>query len=57
MPTRVMVMGLGPIGAGVARQLVARKDFTVVSAVDALTQILSVADQAGDPGLRAAASG
>ncbi len=34
MPTRVMVMGLGPIGAGVARQLVARKNFKVVSAVD-----------------------
>jgi 2,4-diaminopentanoate dehydrogenase len=34
MPTRVMVMGLGPIGAGVARQLVARKNFRVVSAVD-----------------------
>lgn len=34
MPTRVMVMGLGPIGAGVARQLVARKGFKVVSAVD-----------------------
>ncbi len=34
MPTRVMVMGLGPIGAGVARQLVARRNFKVVSAVD-----------------------
>jgi len=34
MPTRVMVMGLGPIGAGVARQLVARKNFKLVSAVD-----------------------
>jgi 4-hydroxy-tetrahydrodipicolinate reductase len=34
MPTRVMVMGLGPIGAGVARQLVARKNFRIVSAVD-----------------------
>ncbi len=34
MPTRVMIMGLGPIGAGVARQLVARKNFRVVSAVD-----------------------
>jgi 4-hydroxy-tetrahydrodipicolinate reductase len=34
MPTRVMVVGLGPIGAGVARQLVARKNFKVVSAVD-----------------------
>jgi hypothetical protein len=29
-----MIMGLGPIGAGVARQLVARKNFKVVSAVD-----------------------
>jgi 4-hydroxy-tetrahydrodipicolinate reductase len=34
MPTTVMIMGLGPIGAGVARQLVARKNFKVVSAVD-----------------------
>jgi len=34
MPTRVMIVGLGPIGAGVARQLVARKIFKVVSAVD-----------------------
>jgi len=34
MPTRVMVMGLGPIGAGVARQLAARKNFRVISAVD-----------------------
>jgi 4-hydroxy-tetrahydrodipicolinate reductase len=34
MPTRVMIMGLGPIGAGVARQLVARKNFRIVSAVD-----------------------
>jgi hypothetical protein len=34
MPTRVMVVGLGPIGAGVARQLAARRNFKVVSAVD-----------------------
>jgi hypothetical protein len=34
MPTKVMIMGLGPIGAGIARQLVARKNFKVVSAVD-----------------------
>lgn len=34
MPTRVMIMGLGPIGAGVARQIAARKDFRIVSAVD-----------------------
>ncbi|HSD66896.1 MAG TPA: dihydrodipicolinate reductase, partial [Vicinamibacteria bacterium] len=34
MPTRVMIVGLGPIGAGVARQLVARKNFKIVSAVD-----------------------
>jgi hypothetical protein len=34
MPTKVMIMGLGPIGAGVARQLVARKNFKIVSAVD-----------------------
>jgi hypothetical protein len=34
MPTKVMIMGLGPIGAGVARQLLARKNFKVVAAVD-----------------------
>jgi len=34
MPTKVMIMGLGPIGAGVARQLLARKNFRIVSAVD-----------------------
>ena len=34
MPTTVMIMGLGPIGAGVARQLAARKNFKIVSAVD-----------------------
>jgi hypothetical protein len=34
MPTRVMVMGLGPIGAGVARQLMARRSFRIVAAVD-----------------------
>jgi 4-hydroxy-tetrahydrodipicolinate reductase len=34
MPTKVMIMGLGPIGAGVARQLLARKNFKIVAAVD-----------------------
>ena len=34
MPTRVMLVGLGPIGAGVARQLDARRNFKVVAAVD-----------------------
>jgi hypothetical protein len=35
MPTtRVMIVGLGPIGAGVARQLAARRSFKVVAAVD-----------------------
>lgn len=34
MPTRVMLMGLGPIGAGVARQLGARRNFQIVAAVD-----------------------
>ena len=34
MPTRVLIMGLGPIGAGVARQLLARSSFKVVAAVD-----------------------
>jgi 2,4-diaminopentanoate dehydrogenase len=34
MATKVMIVGLGPIGAGVARQLVARRSFKVVSAVD-----------------------
>ncbi len=34
MPTRVMIMGLGPIGAAVARQLAARRSFKIVAAVD-----------------------
>ena len=34
MPIRVLVYGLGPIGAAVARQLVARKGFALVGAVD-----------------------
>jgi hypothetical protein len=34
MPTRVMLVGLGPIGAGVARQLFARRNFKLVAAVD-----------------------
>ena len=34
MPTRVMIVGLGPIGAAVARQLAARKNFKIVAAVD-----------------------
>jgi 4-hydroxy-tetrahydrodipicolinate reductase len=35
MPTRVMVVGLGPVGASVARRLAVRKDLKVVAAVDA----------------------
>jgi 4-hydroxy-tetrahydrodipicolinate reductase len=34
MATRVMIMGLGPIGAAVARQLAARRNFRIVAAVD-----------------------
>ena len=35
MPTtRVMIVGLGPIGAGVARQLAARRSFKIVAAAD-----------------------
>jgi 4-hydroxy-tetrahydrodipicolinate reductase len=34
MTIRVLLVGLGPIGAGVARQLVARKGFQIVGAVD-----------------------
>jgi len=34
MPIRVLVYGLGPIGASVARQLVARRGFALVGAVD-----------------------
>jgi hypothetical protein len=34
MPTRVLLMGLGPIGAGVARQIIARRNFKLVAAVD-----------------------
>jgi len=34
MPTRVLLIGLGPIGAGVARQIIARRNFKLVAAVD-----------------------
>jgi hypothetical protein len=34
MPIRVMLMGLGPIGAGVARQIADRKGLKIVGAVD-----------------------
>ena len=34
MTIRVMVVGLGPIGAAVARQIVSRKGFQLVGAVD-----------------------
>jgi len=34
MPTRVIIVGLGPIGASVARQLLARSNFKIVAAVD-----------------------
>jgi hypothetical protein len=34
MSTRVMLVGLGPIGVGVARQLMARRNFKLVAAVD-----------------------
>jgi 4-hydroxy-tetrahydrodipicolinate reductase len=34
MPTRVIVIGLGPIGSAVARQLLARAHFRLVAAVD-----------------------
>src|SRR3990170_4686209 len=34
MPTKVMIMGLGPIGAGDARQLLSRSNFKIVAAVD-----------------------
>ncbi len=34
MPIRVMLMGLGPIGAAVARQVAARKGLKIVAAVD-----------------------
>jgi hypothetical protein len=34
MPIRVIVIGLGPIGSGVVRQLLARRNFKVVAAVD-----------------------
>lgn len=34
MKTRTMVVGLGPIGCAVARQLVERRDFALVAAVD-----------------------
>jgi hypothetical protein len=34
MPIKVMHVGLGPIGAGVVRQVASRKGFAIVSAVD-----------------------
>ncbi len=34
MPIRVLVVGLGPIGAAVARQVASRKGFTLVGGVD-----------------------
>jgi 4-hydroxy-tetrahydrodipicolinate reductase len=34
MPIKVLHVGLGPIGAGVVRQVAARKGFTIVGAVD-----------------------
>src|SRR5262245_28054421 len=34
MPIKVMHVGLGPIGAGVVRQVASRKGFVIVSAVD-----------------------
>jgi 4-hydroxy-tetrahydrodipicolinate reductase len=34
MAIRVMLLGLGPIGAAIARQLTARRGFTIVAAVD-----------------------
>jgi len=34
MPTKVVIVGLGPIGAAVARQLAARRNFRIVPAVD-----------------------
>src|SRR5688572_20543474 len=34
MPIRVLLVGLGPIGASVARQVIARKGFQLVGAVD-----------------------
>ena len=34
MPIKVLHVGVGPIGAGVVRQIVARKSMTIVGAVD-----------------------
>jgi 4-hydroxy-tetrahydrodipicolinate reductase len=34
VPIKVLHVGVGPIGAGVVRQIVARKSFTIVGAVD-----------------------
>jgi len=60
MPTRVMLMGLGPIGAGVARQLSARKGFRIVAAVDidpakAGQDLADVVDLGKRSGIRVAA--
>ena len=34
MPVRVLHVGLGPIGAGIVRQVAARRGLTIVGAVD-----------------------
>ena len=55
MPTKVVIMGLGPIGAGVARQLLSRSNFRVVAAVDIdpakagkdLAEVLGLAKKTG----------
>ena len=46
MAIRVVLVGLGPIGAAVAGQLVARKGFQIVGAVD--VDPLKVGQDAGD---------
>ena len=46
MATRVVLVGLGPISAGIARQLVERKGFQIVGAVD--IDQLKIGKDAGD---------
>ena len=46
MTIRAVLVGLGPIGFAVARQLIARKGFQIVGAVD--IDPLKVGNDAGD---------
>jgi 4-hydroxy-tetrahydrodipicolinate reductase len=60
MPIRVLIVGLGPIGASIARQIVARRGFQLVGAVDIDSQKVGrdVADVIGlDKSMRVTVTG